>query len=145
MKKIYVIDGQGGGMGKSLVERLVERLPEYSIVALGTNGAATAAMLKAGAHQGATGENAILWNVQKAKIITGAIGILCANAMMGEISPAIAAAVASSPAEKFLLPLSRCNLHIATTSQHPLPYLMDCTVKEIQEYLGESSPPTPVR
>ena len=101
--KILVVDGQGGGMGKALVQALKREVPGHTVLALGTNAMATAAMLKAGADAGATGENAIAYNCGDA------YGIVLANAMLGEISPRIARAVSESPAERILLPVSRCH------------------------------------
>lgn len=114
--RIAVVDGQGGGIGKTLVEALRAAFADsVTILALGTNALATAAMLKAGADSGATGENAIVINAAAADVITGSIGIIAANAMMGELTPRMAEAIASSPAQKVLLPLNRCNLHVAGT------------------------------
>jgi len=100
---ILVIDAQGGGIGRQLVGKLLERIPEADIVAAGTNSMATNAMIKAGAKKAATGENAIRYCASQAEIITGPIGILVANAMLGEISPAIAESVGSSTAPKVLI------------------------------------------
>ena len=118
--KILVIDGQGGGMGKSIVAALKQRMPDVPVMALGTNAQATAAMLKAGADQGATGESAIRYQCKTADIILGVTGILHANAMMGEISPGIAAAVSLSEGQKILVPLERCGLMIAGVGKQPL-------------------------
>ena len=106
---ILVIDAQGGGIGRQLVGKLLERIPEADIVAAGTNSMATNAMIKAGAKKAATGENAIRYCASQAEIITGPIGILVANAMLGEISPAIAESVGSSTAPKVLIPTAHHN------------------------------------
>jgi len=99
--RIAVIDGQGGGIGKAIVEKLRKELSEdVEIIALGTNALATSYMLKAGANEGATGENAIIVNVGKADVIMGTIGILAANSMLGELTPLLARAIAESPAKK---------------------------------------------
>ncbi len=112
--KIAVIDGQGGGMGRAIVENLRERYGKAVVItALGTNTLATAAMLKAGADDGATGENAIVYNSTKVDIIMGAIGIIAANSMLGELTPAMAAAIAGSAAKKVLIPVNKCNIQIA--------------------------------
>ena len=134
---IAVIDGQGGGIGRSIVEKLRRDLPEdVEIVALGTNSLATASMIKAGANEGATGENAVVWNASRADIIVGVIGIIAANAMLGELTPLMARAVAESPARKFLLPLSRCNIEIVGTDKNePMPILIDRAVRQIKEYV----------
>ena len=106
--KICVIDGQGGGIGSVLIKALRTELgEEVEILALGTNAAATSQMMKARANMGASGENAICFTVSKADIIAGPMGIILANAMMGEVTPKIAEAVSSSPAFKLLLPLTR--------------------------------------
>jgi hypothetical protein len=113
-KKIAVIDGQGGGMGRILIERLRESLSDQiEILALGTNALATSAMIKAGADHGASGENAIMINSVKADIITGSLGIISANSFMGELTPAMAAAISASGAVKVLVPMNRCNLMVA--------------------------------
>jgi NAD(P)-dependent dehydrogenase (short-subunit alcohol dehydrogenase family) len=111
--RIAVIDGQGGGIGRQIVEAIKHGLPERAeVVALGTNAIATSLMLKAGADEGATGENAIVLNAGKADVIVGVIGIISANSMLGELTPAIARAVAESPAVKLLIPLNRCNIEV---------------------------------
>lgn len=134
--KIAVIDGQGGGIGKTVVEKLCKELPENAdIIALGTNAQATVAMLKAGANEGATGENAILYNAGRVDIIVGTVGILVANAMMGELTPAMAAAVASSSAKKVLIPLNRCNIEIAGIRNEPLPYYIDDAVSIVRNLM----------
>ena len=107
--RILVIDGQGGKMGKTLVEQLKAAAPEHEIIAIGTNSIATAAMLKAGADAGATGENAVIVNSAEADVIVGPLGIISANSLLGEITPAMAAAVASARCRRILLPVSKCN------------------------------------
>jgi len=103
--RIAVVDGQGGGIGKAIVEKLRKELPgDVEIIALGTNSAATVLMLKAGANEGATGENAIVYNADKVDVIMGVIGIIAANSMMGELTPLMARAIAESPAKKVLIP-----------------------------------------
>ena len=122
--KILVIDGQGGGIGRAVVAALKQARPGLRLLALGTNATATAAMLRAGADQGATGENAICYQCKTADVIIGVVGILHANAMLGEISPAIAAAVSGSEAQKVLIPLDRCGLHIMGVTRRPLDELI---------------------
>ncbi len=111
--KITVIDGQGGRMGKSVIEQLKKAHPHQEIYAIGTNSIATSAMLKAGADYGATGENPCVINARDSDIIIGPIGIVLADSLLGEITPAIAAAVGSSRAFKILIPVNRCNHYIA--------------------------------
>lgn len=111
--KIAVIDGMGGGIGSQAVERLKSlNNSEIEIIALGTNSQATANMLKSGAHEGTTGENAISWMCQKVDVIIGPLAIIAANSMMGEISPKMSEAIASSSAKKLLLPVSKCNIDV---------------------------------
>lgn len=136
--RIAVVDGQGGGIGKHIVEKLRQSLPDtVEILALGTNAWATAQMLKAGANDGATGEAAIIWNAGKVDIIAGTIGILMAHAMMGELTPAIAHAIAASPARKVLLPVNRCGVDIVGVDAQPLPHLIDKMVEHIKELMEE--------
>ena len=110
--KILIIDGQGGGIGRAIVEALQKALPGQALLALGTNALATQAMLRAGAHEGATGENAIVWQCRDADYILGPTGLVIANALLGEISPAMALAIGASPAQKLLIPSDRCSLHV---------------------------------
>lgn len=133
--RIAVIDGQGGGIGKAIVERLRKELPEtVKIIALGTNSAATVLMLKAGADEGATGENAIVFNSTKVDIITGPIGIILANSMMGEFTPKMAEAIATSPAIKILIPLNKCGIEIVGIKNETIPQHIDSAVLKIKEY-----------
>ncbi|MBR5317104.1 MAG: DUF3842 family protein [Lachnospiraceae bacterium] len=110
--KITIIDGQGGKIGKTIVEQLKKMHPEQEIYAIGTNSLATAAMLKGGADYGATGENPCIVNAQDSDIIIGPVGIVVANALLGEITPSIATAVGSSKAYKILIPTNRCNHYV---------------------------------
>jgi len=128
-KKICVIDGQGGGIGSAIIKKLKCVFGEtVEILALGTNAIATAQMLKAKANRGATGENAIIQTVRQADLILGALSVVLANAMMGEVTPAMAGAIASSPAPKFLLPLNQENVSVVGGSADPLPHLVDTLV-----------------
>ena len=126
--KIVVIDGQGGGIGKLLVERLRKELPDNSIVAIGSNALATSAMIRSGADYAATGENAVCVNAQDADIIMGPIGIVLANAMLGEITPAMAMAVGASKAQRILVPISRCNTSVAGFVERPVAQLIDSAI-----------------
>ncbi len=135
--KLLVIDGQGGGVGKSLVAAIKQRMPDQPVTDLGTNAQATAAMLRAGADAGATGESAIRYQCRTADVIVGVAGILHANAMMGEISPGIAAAVSLSEAQKVLVPLERCGLRIAGVDRQPLESLIREAARMVQAIAGE--------
>lgn len=131
MKNICVIDGQGGGIGATIIKRLrVLFEEEIDIVALGTNAIATAQMLKARANRGASGENAIIQTVPRMDVIIGPVGIVMANSMMGEVSPKMAEAVASSDAPKLLVPLSQENVVIVGASAQPLPHMLDILIEE---------------
>ena len=133
--RIVVIDGQGGGIGRMLVEQLRTALPDAFLIGVGTNSAATSAMLKAGANAGATGENAVIYNSNRADIIAGPAGILLANAMFGEISPGMAHAVSDSPATKVLIPIQKCHLQMAGVTELPLAgYLGDAVARICQLY-----------
>ena len=125
--RILVIDGQGGGIGRSLVELLVKNFPDAEIGATGTNSIATETMLKGGPAFAATGENAILFNAAEADIIIGPAGIIMANALHGEISPAIAMAVSSSKARVVLIPMNHCRAFIAGVEE-----------KKVAEYLQDA-------
>ena len=123
---ILIIDGMGGGIGKSIIENIKSELSGVEIMAVGTNSTATSAMIKAGANYGATGENAVIYNSAKADYIIGVTGILFANAMHGEISPKMAEAISSSPAHKILLPIDKCNVTVLGVIEKP-----------VQAYIGE--------
>lgn len=129
--KIVVIDGQGGKMGSALIERIKTALPEQTCIAVGTNSIATAAMLRAGADAGATGENPVIVNVRDADVVAGPIGILVANALYGEISPAMACAVAECSAVKLLLPVNRCNNIVIGVREQPLSEYLKEAVQRI--------------
>ncbi len=106
---ILVIDAQGGGIGKQLVAAIKENIPDAVVTAIGTNFAATSAMQKAGADNAATGENPVVVNARKADYIVGPIGIVIADALLGEITPAMAQAVAQSSAKRILIPMNHCD------------------------------------
>ena len=112
-KKVLIIDGQGGNIGRQLVKLVTERFPEAELLAVGTNSIATENMLKAGARSAATGENAVIVSSKRADVIIGPIGIVIADSMLGEITPKMAAAVAQSRAKRIMIPLSNCDNYIA--------------------------------
>jgi len=124
--RIGVVDGQGGGIGAALIKRLKEVYGEdHEIIALGTNAVATAQMMKARANRGASGENAICRTVAGLDVILGALSIVLANSMMGELTPKMAEAIASSPAPKILLPLTQERVEIVGLAPEPLPHLVE--------------------
>jgi len=126
MKKVCVIDGQGGGIGSTVIKRIKERFEEsVEVIALGTNAIATAQMLKARANKGASGTNAIVQTVKDADMIIGTVGIIMPHSMMGEVTPQMAEAVSCSPAKKVLLPLTQENMAIVGMVGAPLPQLVD--------------------
>ena len=129
--KIVVIDGQGGSLGRALVEG-VKGLEGSEIYAVGTNSIATSAMLKSGADFGATGENPVVVNCRDADIIAGPIGIIAADSLLGEITEKMAAAVAKSNAAKVLIPVSRCSVTVAGVRDMPMGELIKIAVEKIK-------------
>ncbi|MBE5780220.1 MAG: DUF3842 family protein [Clostridiales bacterium] len=137
-RTIAVIDGKGGGLGRAVVESLLKAGVEGQILALGTNAIATANMLKGGAHDGASGENAIRHMCKKADVIVGAIGILTADAMMGEITEVMAKAVADSAAQKVLIPLQRCGITVAGVGELTLKEILSQVPELVKQALAEA-------
>lgn len=138
MKKeilITVIDGQGGGIGKAIVAKLKNEVPEAHIRALGTNSAATNAMLKAGAHDGATGENAIVHNVLGADIVMGVLAILMPNSLLGELTPKMAEAIGDSEARKVLIPVDRCNIRIPFAEEYTIQQFIDNSMELVKRHM----------
>ncbi len=123
--RIMVIDGQGGGIGRHIVEKIRKELPDAEILALGTNALATSVMLKAGANEGATGENAMIFTCPRVDLILGSVSIMFANSMLGELTPPMANAVSASPADKVLLPVVRGGIELVGLKSEPLPHLID--------------------
>ena len=136
MKTIVVIDGKGGGVGSALIARL-KGLSGIRLLALGANALATSAMLRAGAQDGATGENAVIQCCRQADVVAGPIGILIAGAMLGEITAPIAAAVGQSPARLVLIPNAKSGAHICGLQQMPLSQYIEEAAKKIEEILEE--------
>lgn len=130
--KILVIDGQGGGLGRQLITALKDRMPEASVTAVGTNAAATAAMLKAGADRAATGENAVLVACRRCDVIVGPMGIVIADALLGEITPAMACAVGQSNARRVLIPVNHCDTFVAGVEEVPMGTLVRRAVDAIE-------------
>ena len=133
---IAVIDGQGGGMGRALVEMAKRTVPEFHVRALGTNALATGAMLKAGADDGATGEGAVVYSAARAHILLGPVGILTPNGLLGEVTPAMAAAVGGSDAVKILLPSQRCSIRLAVSGPQTLQACLEEAARQLREEIG---------
>ncbi|MCF2596159.1 DUF3842 family protein [Pseudoflavonifractor phocaeensis] len=133
--KIVVVDGQGGRLGKLLVEGIKTRLPQAQVYALGTNSIATATMLKAGADFGATGENPVIRGVMDADAVLGPVGIVVAHAILGEVTPAMAEAVGGCRARKFLVPMNSCGVVVAGVKDQPLPVYVSQAVEQMAEAL----------
>ena len=135
MKKITIIDGQGGKIGKTIIEQLKKIHPEQELYAIGTNALATAAMLKAGADYGATGENPCGVKAEDSDIIIGPVGIVIANALLGEITPKIATAVGASKAYKILIPMNKCNHYVVGGADHGLTDNIRMVCEKVEELL----------
>lgn len=133
---ILVIDGQGGGMGRQLVESIKKRYPEALVTAVGTNALATQAMLKAGADHSATGENAVVVGCRTADIIVGPVGIAIADSLWGEITPAMALAVGQSGASRIFLPMNLCNNYIAGVDKLSTSALLEDCLRKIDAMLA---------
>lgn len=126
---ILVIDGQGGGMGKQIISAIRKTFPQIEITAVGTNSMATAAMVKAGAHHGATGENPVVVCSKTADVIIGPIGIVIADSMYGEVTEKMALAVGRSQAVRLLIPINHCNNKVVgnqiSSMQEMISYLLE--------------------
>ena len=130
--KVLVIDGQGGGLGRQLVSALAAACPEAELTAVGTNSLAANAMLKAGASRAATGENAVVVNCRRADVIVGPIGIVIADALLGEITPAMATAVCQSSATRVLIPVNHCENYIVGVPDQPIGSLVAAAVQKVK-------------
>ena len=131
--KVLVIDGQGGGLGRQLVSALAAACPEAELTAVGTNSLAANAMLKAGASRAATGENAVVVNCRHADVIVGPIGIVIADALLGEITPAMAAAVCQSSARRVLVPINHCENYVVGVPEQPVSQLVAAAAQKVKE------------
>ena len=131
--KVLVIDGQGGGLGRQLVSALAAACPEAELTAVGTNSLAANAMLKAGASRAATGENAVVVNCRHADVIVGPIGIVIADALLGEITPAMAAAVCQSGAKRVLVPINHCENYVVGVPDQPVSQLVAAAAQKVKE------------
>ncbi|MBR1658720.1 MAG: DUF3842 family protein [Oscillospiraceae bacterium] len=138
--KVLVIDGQGGRIGKQLVSAIRKELPESEIIAVGTNSEATRVMSSAGAESCATGENAVIVNCRRADFILGAIGIVIADAMLGEITPAMAAAVGQSPARRILIPFDHCDTYVVGSDEAGVSKRIHKAVEKLAEFVNQTPP-----
>jgi len=137
--KIAVIDGQGGGIGRLIIEKLRKELgQEIYIIGVGTNAVAASVMLKAGANDGASGENAVVWSSSRVDLIAGSVAIIAANSYAGELTARMAEAIASSPATKILIPLNRCGIELSCSQDEPLPIQVDQLVARVRAYKQNS-------
>lgn len=128
-----VIDGMGGGLGAQIISRLKEKLgQELELIALGTNAMATSRMVQSGAQRGATGENAIRVNINQGDLIIGPLGIMMPNALMGEITPAMAEWISLAPGKKILLPVHQHHFQLVGMQQRPMAELVDELVSCVQ-------------
>ena len=130
--KVLVIDGQGGGLGRQLVAAIAAACPEAELTAVGTNSLAANAMLKAGAARAATGENAVVVNCRRADVIVGPIGIVIADALLGEITPAMAAAVCQSGAKRVLVPINHCENYVVGVPEQPVSQLVSAAAQKVK-------------
>ncbi len=134
MLKLVVVDGQGGGIGSFIVKRLRDEFGDsIEVLALGTNATATSAMMKSRADKGATGENAIVLNADRADILIGPLSIVLPNAMLGELTPKMAEAIVLSKAKKFLLPLNQEGVNIIGVNKEPLPHLIEKIIEAVRQ------------
>ena len=133
---LLVIDGQGGQLGSQIIRAIRTRYNDINIIAVGTNATATTSMIKAGANQGATGENPVIVASRKADVIIGPIGIVIADALLGEITPQMAVAVGQSNATKILVPINKCENLVAGVMNLTTTALIDDTLNKLQEIIS---------
>jgi hypothetical protein len=140
MFTVAVVDGQGGGIGSLIVKRLKDEFGDtIEILALGTNAAATSAMMKSKSNKGATGENAISWNANKVDLIIGSLSIVIPNAMLGELNYKMAEVIVSSHAKKILLPLNQEGIDVVGVVKEPLPHMVEKIVEIVRKEIGKET------
>ncbi len=137
--KVLIIDGQGGGLGRQLASGISAQCPDVDLTAVGTNSLASSAMLKAGAVRAATGENAVIVNCRRADIIVGPIGIVIADALLGEITPAMAAAVCQANAKRVLIPVNHCDNYIVGVADQSVGSLVAAAVEKVKDLCNGDS------
>ncbi len=133
---ILVIDGQGGQLGSQIIKNIMGKYPDIDLIAVGTNAAATTAMVKAGAKKAATGENPIIAACRKADVIIGPIGIVIADALLGEITPESAKAVGQSNAVRILIPINKCDNLVAGVTKQSLSVLIEDALSKLEEIIN---------
>ena len=138
-RRILVIDGQGGQLGSQIIKELLAKFSDIQITAVGTNAVATAAMLKAGAGSAATGENPVIVACRKADLIIGPIGIVIADSLMGEVTPAMAVAVGQADATRILIPKNKCENIVAGISSLSTTVLIQDAVSKVGQFLSENN------
>ena len=134
-KTVLVVDAQGGGLGKQLIGAIRREVPSVHILAVGTNAAATTAMRKAGADEAATGENAVRVASRRADIIIGPIGMVIADAMLGEVTPAMARSIAQADALRIMIPFCNCDNYIAGVAETQTSVLLADAVRRVKEWM----------
>ena len=134
---IMVVDAQGGGLGRQLIDTIKKSIPDVYIIAVGTNSIATGTMLKAGADEAATGENSVRVAAKKVRVIIGPLGMVIADAMLGEITPQIACAIAQADAKRIMIPFSNCDNYIAGVSDFSMGRLISDAVEHLKKVLDE--------
>lgn len=137
--KILVIDGQGGQLGSQIIKAVVAKYHDSEITAVGTNAVATAAMIKAGAKKVATGENPVIVACRKADVIIGPIGIVIADSLLGEVTPAMAVAVGQSEAARILIPVNKCENLVAGVKNLTVSALIDDTIAKLDSLFFHNS------
>ena len=134
---LLVIDGQGGQLGSQIIRAIRTRYNDINIIAVGTNATATTSMFKAGANQGATGENPVIVASRKADVIIGPVGIVIADSLLGEITPKMAVAIGQSNATKILVPINKCENLVAGVPNLTTTALIDDTLNKLQETISK--------
>ena len=136
---ILIIDGQGGHLGSQIIKAVISRYPDADLTAIGTNAAATTAMVKAGAKKAATGENPVVVACRKADVIIGPIGIVIADSLYGEITPTMAVAVGQSNASKILIPVNKCENLVAGVPNLTVSSLIEDTLLKLQTIIDKNT------
>ena len=138
-RRILVIDGQGGQLGSQIIKELLAKFSDIQIMAVGTNAVATAAMLKAGAGSVATGENPVIVACRKADLIIGPIGIVIADSLLGEVTPAMAIAVGQADATRILIPKNKCENIVAGVSSLSTTVLIQDAISKVGQFISENN------